>query len=121
MKAASTIPGARLRIVLEPEIVIGPGKADLLQGIEETGSIAAAGRQLGMSYKKAWRLVDGMNTDFRPGLVATSKGGRTRGGAKLTDLGKEVLSLYRSMEDRAADAIEDELHTLRRLLRHDVT
>jgi molybdate transport system regulatory protein len=108
--------GPRLRIVLEPEIALGPGKADLLEGIDTTGSIAAAGRRLGMSYKRAWTLVEAMNGDFGSPLVHTTKGGRTYGGAALTPTGKEVLQLYRRMEARAGAAIRGEMKALRKLL-----
>jgi molybdate transport repressor ModE-like protein len=72
-----------LRVVLDPETFLGPGKADLLQAIEETGSIAAAGRRMGMSYKRAWYLIDTMNTYFHEPMVVSVKGGNTRGGASL--------------------------------------
>ena len=117
MKAGNRTPGARLRIVLEPDIAIGPGKADVLQGIKETGSIAAAGRRMGMSYKRAWLLVETMNACFETPLVETSRGGRARGGAILTPTGDRVLAAYRRMEALTADAVEDELCDLRGLLR----
>jgi molybdate transport system regulatory protein len=108
--------GARLRIVLAPDIAIGPGKADLLQGIQETGSIAAAGRRMGMSYKRAWYLVETMNGHFVGPLVTASKGGPKGGGAALTDLGEEVLKSYRRMEQRTRRAVEAEIGRLRALL-----
>lgn len=105
-----------LRIHLGPEVALGPGKADLLEGIEATGSIAAAGRQLGMSYKRAWVLVDTMNACFRTPLVAAAKGGKTGGGAALTPLGAEVLHAYRRMQERAARAVTKDVDQLRRHL-----
>lgn len=116
MKAGNQRAGARLRLVLEPDIAIGPGKADILEGIKETGSIAAAGRRMGMSYKRAWLLVETMNRCFREPLVETSRGGRAKGGAVLTAAGHEVLERYRRMEQLTAAAIADELAALRRLL-----
>lgn len=116
MKPRNRTTGARLRIVLEPEIALGPGKADLLQGIEQTGSIAAAGRAMGMSYKRAWSLIEEMNVDFGTPLVHTTKGGKSFGGAMLTPTGKKVLTLYRRMEEKAGDAIRGELKALRKLL-----
>jgi len=116
MKAGNRTPGARLRIVLEPDIAIGPGKADLLQGIRETGSITAAGRRMGMSYKRAWRLVDTMNRCFEAPLVEASKGGAGGGGAVLTALGEEVLARYRRMESLTRRAIEPEMRELRKAL-----
>lgn len=116
MKAGNQRAGARLRLVLEPDIAIGPGKADILEGIKETGSIAAAGRRMGMSYKRAWLLVETMNRCFRAPLVETSRGGSAKGGAVLTPIGHEVLDRYRRMEILTAMAIEAELGGMRELL-----
>jgi molybdate transport system regulatory protein len=102
----------RFRILLRPGFALGPGKIDLLAGIAETGSISAAGRQMGMSYKKAWRLIDDMNHAFRRPLVAAAKGGKAGGGARLTPTGKAVLDRYRSMEDRAARLYARDLRDL---------
>jgi len=113
MKAGNQTPGARLRIVVEPDIAIGPGKADILEAIRETGSIAAAGRSMGMSYKRAWYLVETMNRCFKRPLVEASKGGRAGGGARLTQLGHEVLARYRRMEMLTAEVIEPEMAALR--------
>lgn len=117
MKAGNKQLGARLRIVLEPDIAIGPGKADLLEGIKETGSIAAAGRRMGMSYKRAWLLVETMNACFKAPLVQTSRGGRVRGGASLTATGELVLTCYRRMEALTERAIAKEMRKLKSLLR----
>jgi molybdate transport system regulatory protein len=113
MKAGNKTPGARLRIVVEPDIAIGPGKADLLEGIQKTGSIAAAGRAMGMSYKRAWYLIETMNRCFKSPLVEASKGGRGGGGARLTELGHEVLARYRRMEALTAAVVEPEMAALR--------
>lgn len=98
----------RLRLTLPSGQWLGPGKADLLEGIAETGSIAAAGRRMGMSYKRAWTLVEVLNAMFPGALVAASRGGAAHGGADLTPLGREVLATYRAMEAKAeaATAIE---------------
>lgn len=116
MKAGNRTVGARLRIVLEPDIAIGPGKADILDGIRKTGSIAAAGRRMGMSYKRAWLLVETMNNCFATPLVEATKGGRAGGGARLTRLGETVLDAYRRMEALTAGAIEPEMRRLRHAL-----
>ena len=116
VKAGNKTVGARLRIVMRPEVAIGPGKADLLEGIKETGSIAAAGRRMGMSYKRAWTLVESMNRCFREPLVETSRGGHARGGAALTGSGERVLGSYRRMQVLTEEAIASELAELRRLL-----
>lgn len=109
--------GIRLRIVLEPTIAIGPGKADLLEGIQATGSIAAAGRRMNMSYKRAWLLVETMNACFDAPLVETSRGGTGRGGAILTATGARVLEAYRRMQAETEAAIADDLAALQTLLR----
>jgi molybdate transport system regulatory protein len=101
-----------LRVVLAPETLLGPGKAELLQAIQETGSIAAAGRRMGMSYKRAWYLIDTMNAYFEEPVVVSAKGGNTRGGAQLTTTGRTVLECYRRMEVKARKAIDRELATL---------
>ena len=118
MKAGNKREGVRLRLVLEPDIAIGPGKADILDGIAETGSIAAAGRRMGMSYKRAWLLVETMNRCFKEPLVETSRGGRARGGAALTETGREVLDRYRRMESLTETVIAAELKAVRSLLVH---
>ena len=117
MRTGNRTPGARLRIVLEPNIALGPGKADLLQAIAETGSISAAGRRMAMSYRRAWLLVSTMNQCFQSPLVETAKGGAGGGGgAQLTPLGREVLERYRRMERLTAAAVENEMAALRRVL-----
>ncbi|WP_447555615.1 winged helix-turn-helix domain-containing protein [Vreelandella sp. EE22] len=95
-------PTFQLRLALNRDVVIGPGKADLLEKIGQTGSISAAGRALKMSYKKAWQLIDTMNNHFPSPLVSTSLGGNERGGAHLTELGEQVLAHFRALERRLA-------------------
>jgi len=103
-----------LRVTLGPDVTIGPGKAALLEGVAQTGSISAAGRTLGMSYKRAWMLVEALNECFDAPLVAAAKGGRGGGGAHLTPLGQQVLNAYRRMEAASLQAIERDLAQLRR-------
>jgi len=110
-------PGAHLRIVLEGRPILGPGRADLLQGIAETGSIAAAGRRMRMSYARAWNLAEELNTQFRAPLIDAAKGGAGGGGARLTPLGEKMLAAYRDMEAKTAAAISEELAAVRRALR----
>ncbi len=81
---------------------MGPGKADLLEAIDREGSIAAAGRALGMSYRRSWILVDEMNRCFREKLVETLTGGGRERGARLTDTGRTVLSAYRDLDAATA-------------------
>jgi molybdate transport system regulatory protein len=103
-----------LRIHLGDQIAIGPGKAELLESIRRTGSISAAGREMGMSYKHTWLLVDSMNSCFRGALVHAVKGGKKGGGAALTSLGLEVLACYRHMQTLAAEAIVPEVSKFKR-------
>jgi molybdate transport system regulatory protein len=93
--------GLRIRVVLGDGLVIGPGRADLLQFIQETGSIAAAGRRMGMSYKRAWQLAEALNASFAEPLIAANKGGAAGGGATLTALGASVLQAYRDLHAKA--------------------
>jgi molybdate transport system regulatory protein len=94
----------RLRVVQGRDVLMGPGRADLLEAIAASGSIAAAGRRMGMSYKRAWALVEAMNAAFEAPVVAAAKGGAGGGGAQLTKLGEEVLAAYRGLEAAAAQA-----------------
>jgi molybdate transport system regulatory protein len=103
------IASAKFRIYFGDEIAMGPGKADLLEAIRDSGSISAAARQLKMSYKRAWNLVDTMNRCFKEPLVGTATGGGGGGGALLTPFGETVLSHFRSMEMRTDTAIRSEL------------
>jgi molybdate transport system regulatory protein len=97
----------RIRITGEDgTIVLGPGKADLLDAIARTGSIRAAAEELGMSYMRAWTLVRTMNEAFREPLVEKERGGTSKGGAQLTKHGAQVLAWYRRMEEKAARAVE---------------
>jgi molybdate transport system regulatory protein len=93
----------------------GPGKAELLEGIRETGSIAAAGRSIGMSYIRAWLLASALNQHFADPLIETSMGGKAGGGAHLTPLGAKVLDAYRDMEQRTEKAIAPIVSRLNRL------
>lgn len=98
----SKTTGARFkiqaRIMLDDEIAFGPGKADLLIAIQTTGSISAAGKYLGMSYRRAWLLVDAMNRCFQQPLIETATGGTQGGGARLTTQGLEVLQRYQQLQ-----------------------
>lgn len=86
-------------------IAMGPGKADLLDAIAREGSISGAGRALGMSYRRAWLLVDEMNRCWRERLVSTGRG--SAGGATLTEIGKRILSAYRALEIAIDESVVD--------------
>ncbi|MBC7179301.1 MAG: winged helix-turn-helix domain-containing protein [Roseovarius sp.] len=112
-----TAPSLRIRIVFGEDAMLGPGKADLLERIRDTGSIAAAGRSMSMSYKRAWMLVESMNAAFREPLVESNRGGAKGGGASLTDTGAEVLVNYRKLEDIMAEAGAARISAIQSLLR----
>jgi molybdate transport system regulatory protein len=97
------MPHLSLRLHLDPDGRIGPGKIELLERIMTCGSIAAAGREMGMSYRRAWELVDEMNGIFGKRLVERQVGGKHGGGAQLTDLGMALIARYRAIE-RASEA-----------------
>ena len=105
MKANDLAQAVRLRIRFAPGIDFGPGKADLLEGIQETGSISAAGRRMRMSYKRAWQLVEELNGLFDAPLVEAIKGGSGGGGAALTKFGENVLQRYRRMHAACCAAV----------------
>jgi|ERR1700693_1196112 len=107
---------ARIRILHGKACALGPGKADLLALISETGSINSAAKRMKMSYMRAWLLVQVMNDCFHEPLVRTERGGAQKGGAKLTSCGKRVLQLYREMEDESLEAIKSHWRSIRHLL-----
>jgi molybdate transport system regulatory protein len=111
-----TTENIKIRIPFNGLAAIGPGKADLLEAIHAKGSISAAGRHMGMSYKRAWDLVDIMNRSFKNPLVATAKGGVQGGGAQVTEFGFEVLRRYRAMEAKAEQAISEDIGDLMDML-----
>lgn len=108
-----------LRLYFGP-LILGPGKADLLQAIAEEGSISAAGRRMGMSYKRAWTLVEAMNAGFSEPLVHSARGGTHGGGAGLTETGERVLAAYRSLIARVTEAGAEDIATIGALVRKDI-
>ncbi len=115
---SAATPQPRVRLQIKQGTALGPGKAALLEALERTGSISAAGRELDMSYRRAWLLIHSVNQAYKQPLVEASKGGAGGGGAQLTPLGREVLSIYRRMERKALRAIQPDLDVLQKLL-HD--
>src|SRR5882724_9699731 len=107
--AARSLPSLSVRIDLDPESRIGPGKIELLESIEACGSISAAGRAMDMSYKRAWDLVDEINRICGHAAVERQTGGRNRGGAILTPSGASLVARYRRIERAAAAAVRTEL------------
>ena len=100
---------ALFRVYLDDEIALGPGKAELLNHIAETGSISEAARRMKMSYNRAWLLVRTMNRCFKEPLVLASRGGDSHGGAQLTKTGGEVLALYQRLESEFTTATQKPL------------
>lgn len=104
----------KIRFLVGTEIAMGPGKADLLEEIDKTGSISAAARNMGMSYRRAWDLVDTMNRCFVTSLVEAATGGEGGGGARVTDFGRSVVMRYRNIQVKAtAHIAEDALEFFR--------
>lgn len=91
-------PAVRFRIDFGRDEAVGPGKISLLEHIAASGSLSQAARDLNMSYRRAWQLLDSLNSSFRERTVLTQKGGRGGGGAELTPLGQELISLYRAFD-----------------------
>jgi molybdate transport system regulatory protein len=107
----------KLQVLCDDAIAIGPGKAELLERIKATGSIAGAARQMGMSYRRAWQLVDVMNRCWSGRIVETVPG-RASGGASLTELGTTILAKYRALQKSLdACAAENGWHDLTALIR----
>jgi molybdate transport system regulatory protein len=111
--SASPLPALSVRIDLDPEGRIGPGKIALLENIHVCGSISAAGRAMDMSYKRAWDLVDELNRICGQAAVARQTGGKNGGGAILTPFGLSLVARYRKIERAAAGAVHKELMALR--------
>ena len=107
----------RIRATRGDVILMGPGKADLLEAIDDTGSIRSAADRIGMSYMRAWSLVRTMNDCYREPLVARTRGGARHGGAVITPLGRKVLALYREMEQRSEKALRPVWRKIERLLK----
>lgn len=113
-KSASPVPALSIRIDLDPEGRIGPGKIQLLENIAATGSISAAGRAMEMSYKRAWDLVDELNRICGQAAVERQTGGKNGGGAMLTPFGESLVSRYRAIEKAASVAARQQLLALKK-------
>jgi molybdate transport system regulatory protein len=106
----------RIRIYRGADIALGPGKVELLEALEATKSITGAAKQLGMSYMRAWNLLQTMEGCFKDPLTRAVRGGVQGGGAELTEAGKAVLTLYRQMEAQSLDAMEESWIALQKFL-----
>lgn len=109
------MPQFKLRLQFA-DFLMGPGKAELLEHIRDTGSISAAGRAMGMSYKRAWSLVEVMNAAFPAPLILSERGGKGGGGAHLSATGRAVLAHFRAAEAAAMQAAQVDIAALQALL-----
>lgn len=108
----------KIQLLCGEIVAMGPGKADLLEAIDRTGSISSAGRELGMSYRRAWVLANELNRCWQDRLIETHAGGGPQSGARLTPFGRRVLDAYRALEDVLATTTDGApLETLRSLIR----
>ncbi|MGI4860749.1 MAG: winged helix-turn-helix domain-containing protein [Janthinobacterium lividum] len=105
-----------MRIRHGEHIVIGPGKVALLEAIRACGSISAAARDLGMSYRRAWLLLDELNRSLATPAAVSGHGGHNRGGCTLTPVGERIVDLYRTIEDKAAASTQAEIASLMALI-----
>ena len=111
-KGQRTTKLPRVQVLFGAVFPLGPGKAALIEAVGRTGSISGAAREMGMSYARAWKLINTTNACFREPLVATATGGQGGGGAYVTDNGYEVLRRYRDIESKAVDAVRSEVEDL---------
>ncbi len=114
--ASAPVLKLRLRLTVGELIAVGPGKIDLLEALDATGSITAAAKSLGMSYRRAWLLIDELNRSLRTPAVATAAGGAQGGGSVLTDDGRRLVQLYRQIEATAQKAAAVEIEALKGML-----
>lgn len=110
-------PGLTLRILADKHPAMGPGKARLVAAIDATGSISGAARAMGMSYRRAWQLVEALNESFSQPVVLTATGGKRGGGASVTPFGRQLIRRYSAMEHKASAAIAKDLRLFARLVR----
>lgn len=114
MKGNKLLP--RFRVLRGATIALGPGKAELLQVLLETGSLNEAAKRLDMSYMRAWKLIQTMNQCFREPVAVSERGGKTGGGMKLTETGRRALELYQCMQSSALKASDSSWRELQKLL-----
>jgi molybdate transport system regulatory protein len=106
----------RLRITAGDTVAIGPGKIQLLEAIQETGSLTAAAKHIDMSYRRAWILINELNSALKAPAVESAKGGEHGGGSVLTSVGQRLVTQYRSIEDAAASSCKAQIRALTSLL-----
>jgi molybdate transport system regulatory protein len=124
-RAKAKVQGVTIRLTLRLDFAdgtrLGHGKIRLLEAIAQEGSISSAGRALGMSYRRAWRLADNLNRTFAEPVILAQRGGRQGGGAKLTELGDRLVARYRRMEAEASSAFAADLGAVEAALAPGIT
>lgn len=105
-----------IRVAIGKRTALGPGKVRLMELIDQHGSVSAASRAMGMSYRRAWLLINSLNGTFPGGVVMTQRGGREGGGAKLTPVGRELVDCYRKIESKARASVDRHFQTLQEKL-----
>ncbi len=115
-KSPKPVAKFRMRVTVEEVIAVGPGKIALLEAIRREGSIVAAAKSIEMSYRRAWLLIEELNQCLKKPAVASIKGGQHGGGTGLTEVGEQLIALYRSIEEKAARACSAEVEQLLKLL-----
>ena len=105
-----------IRLILGNTVSLGPGKIELINAIEKTGSISGAAKMMGMSYRRAWNLVDSINQDFSAEIIITSSGGKGGGGALVSKVGLDIIERYQKIEEKALDSVSDDLDKFHRYL-----
>ena len=110
-------PGLTLRILGDQSPAMGPGRAELLERIQKSGSISAAAKEMGMSYRRAWQLIEDINASFNEQVVVTAVGGPSGGGTRVTKFGQDILARYRKMEEKASACVSKDIENFSRLLR----
>jgi len=117
MPKPARYPGLTLRVLTTRVPAMGPGKAALIEAIDRSGSISGAAREMEMSYRRAWQLVEAINSSFKEPLVVTATGGKQGGGAVVSDLGREVVKRFRAMEVKASASIASDISRFSELLK----
>lgn len=107
----------RMRVIQDDTVALGPGKVSLLEAVRDHGSISAAARSIGMSYRRAWLLMDELNRALESPATVSEHGGQSGGGSTLTPVGEEIIRLYRGIEARAAAACAPEIAALTKLVK----
>ncbi len=100
---------SRIWIEADGNILLGEGRVSLLKAIEDTGSLTQAAKSLSMSYKKAWSLIDAVNSRAEKPVTTSSIGGKGGGGARLTDYGKTLVNTFDTINENCWKFLDDQI------------